>query len=248
MALMNCGLNCEIIEQDGKDIVVRFEDGTRVKSTFASYAMHKIDRPVDLKEQHYTISGRACYIKNFYNYQRVDVTFPNGDYINDITFRDFCMNKIDDSKVISYMDKGASPIHYLTYLILSCYFSNVYYNTNGYHIYIANLDIGIFFNRIYSYSLPFNPSASKVFTIADKDAKVVNHPKNNILRIAVNSNQPDNLYLPHFEQTLKVLATNLGIDSNYITLTEDMIKSANGVQKKLYNYMSYLFIDNIMNQ
>ena len=47
MNLMNCGLYAEIIEQNGKYVTVRFEDGMLVDSTFAKFSCRDVERPIE---------------------------------------------------------------------------------------------------------------------------------------------------------------------------------------------------------
>lgn len=250
---MPCGLACDIIAQDGKNIKVLFEDGTTVNSTLAQYAMKRIERPVYPNEQRFTKKGRVCYLKTFHGYHNVDVIFPNGDYINNLSFRDFAMNNIDDNKIISFMESGANPIHFITYTILNCYCSNVVYNTNDFDIYIPPLDLGINTRIKYAHTKSANyKGASKVFTIAERDAKVTDNPKNTTFRLSANLAELKDKhsiysYFYDLEQVLKELAYNIGIDKDYIRITDEMIKSVCGLQKK-WNYLSYLFVDSVMRQ
>lgn len=251
MQMMKCGLYAEMIEHNGKYVKVRFEDGTIVDSTFATYSMRRVERPIIEHEQKVTKSGRVCYLKTYHSYFNVDVIFPNGDYINHISYRDFCTNNMDDSQITSYI-LNAYPLHYFTYLIMSHFCNNVFYNTNGFDIYIPNMNIGI--NTCIKYNPPKEYSTVpgvKTFTIAEKNAKVKD--TSTILRLSNNfcnlKTKNDLIqYFSSLEDSIKVLADYMGIDKNYIHITDQMMLTALGKQKRFSKYLSYIFIDQVMKQ
>lgn len=251
MRKMKCGLYAEVIEHNGKYVKVRFEDGTIVDSTFADLSMSRVERPIIEHEQKVTKSGRVCYLKTYHSSFNVDVIFPNGDYINHISYRDFCTNNIDDNQIVSYM-LHAYPLHYFTYLILAHFCNNVYYNTSGFDIYIPNMNIGI--NTCIKYNPPKKYSTIpgvKTFTLAEKSAKVKD--TSTILRLSDNfcdlhCSEDLIKYFSSLEDNLKVLADYMGIDRNYIQITDQMMLTALGKQKRFGKYLSYIFIDQVMKQ
>lgn len=251
MVRMKCGLYCDIIDQNSKGIKVLFEDGTVVNSTMAQFAMHNIERPVYPYEQKVTKSGRICYLERFHNYSCVDVVFPNGDYLYKVNFRDFVMNNIDDSQVISYMQTKATPNHFITYIILDYFINNVQYNTNNFDIYLPTMNIGInielFYKYIHNKKRDYS-GASKVFTIAERSSKIQQSPKNTTLRLSSNLSELTDRrsiysYFYDLEQILKELAVYLGIDSSYVQVTAEMIQAVCGNKNNKWNYTCYLAVD-----
>lgn len=252
MNLMKCGLYAEIIDQKGKYVTVRFEDGMLVDSTFAKFSCRDVERPIIPNEQRFTKSGRLCYLKTYHSSKNVDVIFPNGDYINKISYRDFLNGNIDDRMTVSYLE-NCCMVQFFTFIIFSFFCSGVYYNQNNFDVYITPLDIGINFKDKYAKSKDTDyKGASIVFTIAERDAKIVSSSNNTIYRLSNNrgdikGKRNVESYFYDLEQQLKEMGKNIGINPDLIRITDGMLETVFGRNKR-WNYKSYLFADELLKQ